>query len=76
MRSKRRLAHTAFVELDTRACQACWRCVEACRKGVVGKVSVLWHKHAKLREGSTCVGCLGCVAVCQAGAMQRRRVPE
>jgi Fe-S-cluster-containing hydrogenase component 2 len=68
----RHLLRTDFVELDTRKCQACWRCVDACARQVIGKVSVLWHKHAKLRAGKDCTGCLKCVAVCPAKAMARR----
>jgi ferredoxin len=66
------LHRTDFVALDTRTCQACWRCVNACANQVIGKVSVLWHKHAKLRVGKACTGCLKCVAVCPPKALQRR----
>lgn len=66
----RRLSHTGFVELDTRQCQACWLCVDACPRQVLGKVSVLWHKHARLRVGKDCTGCLKCVAVCVPQALK------
>lgn len=63
------------MELDTKKCRACWRCVAACRKGALGKVSVLWHKHAKLRRSVLCVGCGRCAAVCQTGAIKRAVAP-
>lgn len=70
----RGLHRTNFVELDTRTCQACWRCVSACPSQVIAKVSVLWHKHARLRDGKACTGCLKCVAVCSNQALRRREV--
>jgi len=70
--SNRRLPGTRFVEFDWRKCQACWSCVDACPRQVIGKVSVLWHKHAALRKGEDCVGCFKCVAACRAGALQQR----
>jgi NAD-dependent dihydropyrimidine dehydrogenase PreA subunit len=71
--SKRRNHHqTEFVELDSRACKACWACCHACPRGVLGKVSVLWHKHAVIRRGEDCVGCGQCIAVCDAGALRSR----
>lgn len=72
--SKRRPPGTRFVELDSRKCQACWSCVDACARQVIGKVSVLWHKHAVLRKGQDCVGCLKCVVACRAGALRKRIV--
>ncbi len=69
-----RLPHTDFVSLDTRKCLACWLCVEACARQVLGKVSVLWHKHARLRAGKECTGCLKCVSVCSPKALQRREI--
>ncbi len=45
-------------------CIACWKCVEACPRGVLGKVNFLWHKHAKLSNPGNCIGCGKCAAVC------------
>ena len=70
--SNRPLPGTRFVGFDSRKCQACWSCVDTCPKQVIGKVSVLWHKHAALRRGKDCTGCFKCVAVCRAGALQQR----
>jgi uncharacterized Fe-S center protein len=66
------LQYTPFVALDTSKCQACWRCVDTCARQVLGKVSVLWHKHAKLSAGQECTGCLRCVAECVPKALVPR----
>lgn len=76
LRKHRNHHQTRFIALDTHACQACWRCCDACPTHVVGKVSFLWHKHAVFRRGDDCVGCGSCVAVCQAGALRRRSAVE
>ena len=39
-------AGTDHVLLDRRRCEACWECVEACPKGVLGAVSFGPHRHA------------------------------
>ena len=72
--SQRRLPSTRFVELDSRKCQACWLCVDACPIRVIGRVSVLWHKHASFRQAEDCLGCFECVAVCRSGALRARTV--
>jgi NAD-dependent dihydropyrimidine dehydrogenase PreA subunit len=70
VRSRRR--ETGFIALDTHTCDACWECVEACPSQVLGKVSLLLHKHAKIAEPDACIGCLKCVKVCETGALARR----
>jgi 2-oxoglutarate ferredoxin oxidoreductase subunit delta len=62
---------TDFITLDTGACEACWECVEACPNEVLGRVSMLFHKHAKVVDSAACTGCLKCVRVCEAGALTR-----
>lgn len=59
------------VAIDSRRCKACWNCVEACPKGVLGKVSVLFHKHAKVTYPDSCIGCFRCVKACQYGAINK-----
>ena len=61
MKNKR---STPFVKTDTRHCIACWKCVDACPKQVIGKIRVLWHKHIVIGNGDACVGCLKCVRTC------------
>ncbi len=55
---------TEFIRFDPHDCIACWRCVEACPKQVIGKVRLLWHKHAVLKQRDNCIGCGKCVRIC------------
>ncbi len=55
---------TKYIELDTHRCQACWKCVEACPRHVLGKVILLKHRHAHVDHGETCLGCKRCVRCC------------
>lgn len=45
-------------------CIACWRCVKACPRGVLGTVRFLWHRHVRVSNPEDCIGCGKCVAVC------------
>ena len=58
---------TKFVVLDAHRCVACWHCVVQCPKQVIGKVSVLWHRHVVFRHPEACVGCKRCTKVCPQG---------
>ncbi len=62
---------TNFIELNTKSCEACWKCLEVCPKGVFGKINILWHKHVKVANADSCIGCLKCVKACQAGAISK-----
>lgn len=64
---------TEFVAIDTRRCEACRRCVEACREDVLGMVSLFFHKHAKVNHAERCRGCLRCVKICERRAIQPLR---
>jgi NAD-dependent dihydropyrimidine dehydrogenase PreA subunit len=66
------VAVTDHVALDRRLCAACFLCVEACSRGVLGKVEMGPHRHAVIRDPGACAGCLKCVRVCEAGALTRR----
>ncbi|HTY00547.1 MAG TPA: ferredoxin family protein [Bacteroidota bacterium] len=61
---------TRYVQLDTRQCEACWRCVEACHRNVITKLSILGHRHALFAQPDRCTGCLLCVKSCSASAIQ------
>ncbi len=63
---------TAFVLLDTKKCEACWECMNACSHKVIGRINLPWHKHALFINGSECVGCLTCVKICKAGAISHQ----
>ena len=60
---------TLFVSLDTKKCEACWECISACSKSVIGRINLPWHKHVKFVNSSECVGCMKCVKVCSANAI-------
>lgn len=64
--------HTAFVQLDTRNCNACWACLAACPNKVIGRVNLPWHKHALLLETTKCTGCKKCVKACKHNALTKR----
>ena len=71
-RTTRRSRATDFIVLDSHVCDACWACVEACPNEVLGRLSVLFHKHAKIVSADACTGCLKCVRACETGALSRR----
>ncbi|MCM1532429.1 MAG: 4Fe-4S binding protein [Bacteroides sp.] len=52
------------VNFTPHGCIACWRCVEACPKQVIGKVKFLFHKHAAIAHAEACIGCQKCVKAC------------
>ncbi|MGA2503536.1 MAG: 4Fe-4S dicluster domain-containing protein [Anaerolineales bacterium] len=65
-----------FITMDTRRCEACWDCVEACPKQVLGKIDVIWHRHAIIRNAEACNGCKKCVRACESGAIEYIYVPR
>lgn len=60
-----------YVQLDTRKCKACWKCIEDCPNLVFNKVDLPWHKHAIIVDPDKCSGCLKCVKACQYGALSK-----
>jgi len=65
---------TAFVQLDTYACTACGKCVEACPEAVIDKSfiyvgNILVHEHVLLYDASNCTGCLKCLQACPFNAI-------
>ncbi len=65
-----------FIRLETRRCDACWDCIEACPKQVLGKIDVIWHRHVIIREAEACNGCKKCVCVCESGAIEYIYMPK
>jgi NAD-dependent dihydropyrimidine dehydrogenase PreA subunit len=59
---------TSFIQLDTRKCKACWKCIINCTNRVIGKVDLLGHKHALIVEPEACTGCLNCISICEFSA--------
>ena len=60
---------TQFIQLDPHKCQACFKCVENCKKQVLGKVDLPFHKHAKVVNPNACIGCKKCVKTCEHSAI-------
>ena len=63
---------TSHVTLQTNRCIACYKCVEACPKGVLDKMNILFHKHAHVKQPDSCIGCLKCVKTCENKAIVAR----
>ena len=55
---------TKYVRVNTRLCNACWKCVEACPEGVLGKIEIIFHKHVRIVHAEKCTGCRNCVKTC------------
>jgi len=62
---------TKYIQLDTRKCEACWKCMEECSHDVFGKINILWHKHIHFINADNCIGCLKCIKVCTSNALTR-----
>ncbi|MBN1369419.1 MAG: ferredoxin family protein [Dehalococcoidaceae bacterium] len=73
-RSTKRHNETKYISINTRLCKACWECIESCPKGVIGKVNLPFHKHARIDNAEGCQGCHQCVTVCQQQAITAYRI--
>ncbi len=71
-----RRATTKYIRLDTRKCEACWKCMEACSKNVFGRINLPWHKHAIIVRSNNCVGCLKCMKACEHNAISKNQTAE
>jgi len=69
--NNRRQAKTKFIQLDTKKCEACWKCQEVCSNNVFGRINIPWHKHVKFANICDCTGCLKCVNVCSPNAISK-----
>lgn len=70
-RSNRGQAKTNYIQLDTRKCEACWKCMEVCPNNVMGRVNLPWHKHALLIKSDNCSGCSKCIKACKFNAITK-----
>lgn len=61
----------AHIKINPRTCVACWKCVDACPKQVIGKVEFLWHKHIVLKNPKDCSGCAKCIKTCPHGVFSQ-----
>lgn len=62
-----------FVAVNPHRCEACWQCVEACPKQVIGKINLWVHKHVYIEHPSACIGCKKCIRVCPHDAIRERK---
>ena len=69
-----RHAETLYIRLDTNRCKACWNCVQACPRDVLGKVDLPFHRHARIDQAENCKGCLLCLNACTHQAILSREV--
>jgi len=69
MRTHNRIENK-YIQLNTRNCEACWKCVENCPNKVIGKVNIIFHKHARISNSKKCTGCLRCVKICEYDAIR------
>ncbi|MDR3327212.1 MAG: 4Fe-4S dicluster domain-containing protein [Prevotellaceae bacterium] len=63
---------TAYVWANTQNCTACWKCIDACPKKVIGKVGFLWHKHIIIKNVENCIGCKTCIKTCSQGVFSEK----
>lgn len=70
-RNTRGQTKTKYILLDTRKCEACWKCIEVCPNNVIGRVNLPWHKHALIIKSDNCTGCTKCVKVCEFNAITK-----
>lgn len=66
---------TRFIAVDTRRCQACRSCAEACTHQVLGMVAFLWHRHVRIDNPEACTGCRRCIRICAHGAIRAVELP-
>lgn len=56
---------TAHVAMAPQRCIACWKCIDACPKGIIGKSGRIWHTHVIFKDAASCTGCCTCIRTCQ-----------
>jgi 2-oxoglutarate ferredoxin oxidoreductase subunit delta len=64
-------ARTKYVQLDTRKCKACWKCLDICSNNVIDRINLPFHKHARIINSINCKGSLKCFNVCEYNALSK-----
>jgi 2-oxoglutarate ferredoxin oxidoreductase subunit delta len=70
-RSKNDSFRTAYIQLNTKKCIACWECLKECKNNVIGRIDLPWHKHSRFVNSYECTGCFKCLNVCEPGALTK-----
>lgn len=71
-----RRTKTKYIHINTRACNACWNCLDACPKQVLGKIEIGFHRHVRIINEESCTGCKKCVPVCPQNAIEYVYAPK
>jgi len=75
MKNRVKKVYTGYIWANTQNCKACWKCVNACPKQAIEKVSFLWHKHIVFKNSENCNGCKKCIKVCPYGVFSDK-IPD
>ena len=68
---------TYYITIDTKFCEACWKCIDVCKNEVLGNIDIFFHKHVKIKQPDKCTGCAKCIKICEHGAIANlKRVNE
>lgn len=60
---------TAYMAVNTGLCKACWKCIDACPRNVLGKIDFIFHRHVRIVNPGVCTGCRACEKACPEGAI-------
>lgn len=66
--------HTAFIQLNSYACTACWKCIAACPKSIIDKsflfiADTVINEQVLIYDTTKCTGCLKCLQACEFDAI-------
>ena len=72
--TKNENTHTAFVSLNSYACTACWKCIEACPEKVIDKsflyvADTLVYEQVLMYDADKCTSCTKCMQACKFNAI-------
>ncbi len=53
-------------------CRGCFQCIDACPRGVLGKMHLPGHRHVHVDHAERCIGCFQCLKVCPEHTIHKR----